>query len=457
SASPVLRTLYEAAAGQGPLQTGHIARPNGHQLYFEVHGNPSGIPACVVHGGPGAGCYTNHSRFFDLTHYKVVLLDQRGCGRSTPRGCLVDNTTQALIADLEALRLHLGLNRWLLFGGSWGVALSLAYALAHPNRVTAMVLRGVCTMRQREIDWMYGGGASTLKPWAWRRFVDFLEPEERGAPLLGYYARLLSRDAEIRDAAARSWMEWEMSVGFGSRSQALDWDGSQWSYQTFPSAPEARAAPRPAPRPRAGSSPPATPPAPAQRARTPAVRSHDQWAAELLEAGMSYGGDPGMSSSTAQALLECHYSVHGAFLRGLPPPRLSPSPSPPQQLLAPPPRAQPQGRQPRSSVAAAPLASPAAVGKQLRKQPVRHDEPLLSRAHLLRHIPTIAVHGQLDFVCPATTAYELHEAWPELQLRLVPGAGHSMYDPAITHELLEATRILYDVCAAAQGGDSNTV
>lgn len=140
-------------------------------------------------------------RFFDLTRYQVVLVDQRGCGRSLPRGRLVDNNTESLIHDLELLRTHLGISKWLLFGGSWGVTLSVAYALTHPDRVLGMVLRGVCLMREREIHWMYGGGAGAIKPWAWQRFVGALAPEERSQPLLAYYSRLLSDDPAVRDAA----------------------------------------------------------------------------------------------------------------------------------------------------------------------------------------------------------------------------------------------------------------
>ncbi|GLC40847.1 hypothetical protein PLESTM_001118300 [Pleodorina starrii] len=356
-------------------------------------------------------------------------------------------------ASLESLKeeleeQHLGIDKWLLFGGSWGVTLSLAYALAHPHRVTAMILRGVCTMRQQEIDWMYGGGAGVLKPWAWQRFLDHLDLEERQAPLLSYYRRLLSPDASCRDAAARSWMEWEMSVGFDSRGQLLDWDGSQWSSLNFPATSPPRTPPRPSRS--ASSSAPAT--ASAQRMASsreyrletrvrragpppqPAPTTvPDERLSSLLEFGLSYSGDPGMSTSTAQALLECHYSVHGAFLRGQHNPISTPS-SPQAEMSSGKAVVHGPRRGPRSSRA---------------KSGPDHDAPLLERVHALRHIPAIAVHGQMDLVCPPTTAFELHRAWPELQLRLVPGALHSMYDPAITHELVEATTLMYDVVKQA--------
>jgi proline iminopeptidase len=140
-------------------------------------------------------------RFFDPSAYRIILLDQRGCGRSTPTACLAENTTADLVSDLETLRQALGIHSWLLFGGSWGVALSIAYAQAHPDRVLGLILRGVCLMRPSEIQWMYGGGAAALKPLAWGRFAGSLPARERGNPLLAYYKRMLSSDAGERQAA----------------------------------------------------------------------------------------------------------------------------------------------------------------------------------------------------------------------------------------------------------------
>ncbi|EFJ45968.1 hypothetical protein VOLCADRAFT_105760 [Volvox carteri f. nagariensis] len=448
--------LYDSSDGR-PLQAGYLRVDGGlHDLYYEVHGHEDGAPAVVVHGGPGAGSYLNHTRFFDLNLYKVVLLDQRACGRSTPRGRLVGNNTNALVSDLDALRQHLSIDRWLLFGGSWGVALSLAYALTHPHRVTAMILRGVCAMRQQEIDWMYGGGAGALKPWAWQRFLDHLDPEERKFPLMGYYRRLLSKDVCVRDAAAQSWLEWEMSVGFASNSQLLDWDGGQWSYQTFPTPLTSRSPPRPA-RPSPASSPAPHKPILHEQANihsTPRsvrgvseLKKQTPWftagkpahlpgehMAALLQEGLSFRGDPSMPSTTAQAMLECHYSVHGGFLRGR---GASVAPQDPQMNSAKAARAK------NIPVAAASDGSLTLGGSG-------HELPLLERVHNLSHIPAIAVQGQMDLVCPAITAFDLHNAWPELQLRFVPGAGHSMYDPAITHELVEATALMYDVMRNAR-------
>jgi proline iminopeptidase len=140
-------------------------------------------------------------RFFDPSAYRIVLIDQRGCGRSTPTACLAENTTADLVSDLDTLRQTLGIHSWLLLGGSWGVALSIAYAQAHPDRVRGLILRGVCLMRPSEIQWMYGGGAAALKPLAWSRFAGQLPAKERGNPLLAYYKRMLSSDAAERQAA----------------------------------------------------------------------------------------------------------------------------------------------------------------------------------------------------------------------------------------------------------------
>ncbi|KAG2430021.1 hypothetical protein HYH02_013849 [Chlamydomonas schloesseri] len=377
---------------------------------------------------------------------------------------------------MEALRRHLGLSCWLLLGGSWGVALSLAYALQHPDRVLAMVLRGVCTMRDSEVQWMFGGGAGALKPWAWQRFLDHLgnEPADRANPLLAYYARLLSPDANVRDAAARSWMELEMAMGFDSRSQLLDWDGERWAYETFPAAAEQRK-PVSAPQPKPRSAPMSSPPSAAMAAK--AAAAGPTAAAELLARGLAFRGDARMSGSTAQALLECHYSVHGAFLRGHTSSSSSPRGSSSNgssssssslssvggssmdEVAAPPALSRPRPQRPRPATQAPASFPPpplvASSNTPHRPAGPAHWPPLLESigsGGALAGIPAIAVHGQLDFVCPATTAYELSRAWPELRLRLVPGAGHSMYYPAITHELVEATRLLYDVSAARYYG-----
>jgi len=192
-----------------PYRTGHLAVDEIHTLYFEEVGNPGGLPALFLHGGPGAGCEPYHRRFFDPARYRVVLFDQRGAGRSTPHAELASNTTWDLVADIERLREHLGIERWLVFGGSWGSTLALAYAQAHPERVRALLLRGIFLCRPQEISWFYQQGASRLFPDYWEDFAGPIDPAERG-DMLGAYHRLLTGQDELRRlAAAKAWSLWE--------------------------------------------------------------------------------------------------------------------------------------------------------------------------------------------------------------------------------------------------------
>ncbi len=180
-----------------------------HVLHVEECGNPAGLPILFVHGGPGAGCEPYHRRFFDPELYRIVLFDQRGCGRSTPHAELAGNTTQALISDMEAIREHLGIERWMLFGGSWGSTLSLAYAETHPERVLGLILRGVFLCRPHEIRWFYQEGASRLFPDYWQDFLEPIPPEERADLVSAYYGRLTGEDEVTRMAAAKAWSMWE--------------------------------------------------------------------------------------------------------------------------------------------------------------------------------------------------------------------------------------------------------
>lgn len=198
-----------------PTANGFLNVDAGHALYWEVCGNPRGIPALFLHGGPGGGCSATSRRFFDPSRYRIVLFDQRGCGRSTPTGSLESNTTAHLIDDIERLRKFLNIERWLLFGGSWGATLALVYAQQYPQHVSAMVLRAVFTARQSELDWLYGSngrGAANIFPEAWARFVMFIPQEERMDLIAAYYARLTSGDAAIEIAAARAWCVWEDAI-----------------------------------------------------------------------------------------------------------------------------------------------------------------------------------------------------------------------------------------------------
>jgi proline iminopeptidase len=300
-----------------PYRTGYLRVSPVHDIYYEECGNPAGQPAVFVHGGPGAGGDPTARRFFDPARYRIVLFDQRGCGRSRPHAELRDNNTQALVADMERLRTELGIGRWLVFGGSWGSTLSLAYAEAHPDRVTALVLRGIFLLRPAELAWFYQHGASEIFPDRWADYLAPIPVEERGDLLGAYYRRLTGADAAAAQAAARAWSVWE-----GATSHLFE--------------------------------------SPATVAR--------------------FGAD---EFALALARIEAHYFVNGGFLDA------------PDQLLR-------------------------DVGR-------------------IRHIPGVIVQGRYDVVCPMTSAWDLHRAWPEADFRLVPDAGHSAFEPGITHELITAT------------------
>lgn len=191
-----------------PRQIGLLPVGDGHQIYWEVSGNPSGPAVLFVHGGPGAGTQPAYRRFFDPTFWKIVLVDQRGCGRSLPEASIVANTTAHLVADLEALRDHLGIPRWLLFGGSWGSTLALAYGQAFPDRCLGFVLRGVFLFSTAEIEW-FMTGMGRFFPEAGRRFATYLPPAERGDPLAAWQARLNDPDPLVHLSAARAWCAYE--------------------------------------------------------------------------------------------------------------------------------------------------------------------------------------------------------------------------------------------------------
>ena len=186
-----------------------LAVADPHILHVEEYGNPGGVPVVFLHGGPGAGCEPWHMRFFDPSRYRVVLFDQRGAGRSTPHASLQDNTTADLVTDLETLREYLGIDAWVVFGGSWGSTLGLAYAEAHPERVLGLILRGIFLCRPQEIDWFYRRGASRLFPDYWQDFIAAIPEAERDDLVKAYYQRLAGDNELARMAAAKAWSLWE--------------------------------------------------------------------------------------------------------------------------------------------------------------------------------------------------------------------------------------------------------
>ncbi|GER43289.1 proline iminopeptidase [Striga asiatica] len=224
------RTLYPDIE---PFNTGFLKVSDIHTIYYEQSGNPDGHdltefllprflvyfvnyhvmqPAVFLHGGPGGGTSPNNRKFFDPSFYRIILFDQRGAGKSIPHACLEENTTWDLIEDIERLRDHLKVPEWLVFGGSWGSTLALAYSVSHPDKVTGLVLRGIFLLRKKEIDWFYEGGAAAIFPDAWESFRDLIPESERGCFVDAYHKRLNSNDKETQYSAARAWTKWELET-----------------------------------------------------------------------------------------------------------------------------------------------------------------------------------------------------------------------------------------------------
>jgi len=201
-----LRTLYPEIE---PYKSGHLDVGDGHSIYWELSGNPEGKPVVFLHGGPGAGANPSHRRQFDPERYNILVFDQRGCGRSTPHAHLEANTTWHLVDDIERLRELAGVDKWMVFGGSWGSTLALTYAETHPQRVTELVLRGIFTFEQYELDWLYKDGANSMFPDKWEEFVAPIPEAERGDFILAYRQRLTGADKNEQLRAAKAWSKWE--------------------------------------------------------------------------------------------------------------------------------------------------------------------------------------------------------------------------------------------------------
>jgi proline iminopeptidase len=309
-----LRTLYPAI---DPYRTGMLHVSPLHTIYFEESGNPQGKPVVFLHGGPGGGTDAKQRRFFDPQKYRIVLFDQRGCGKSTPHASLEDNTTWHLVSDIEALREHLRIDRWQVFGGSWGSTLALAYAETHPDRVSELVLRGIFLLGERELRWFYQWGTSEIFPDAFEPYRDAIPESERGDFISAYHRRLTSDDPAVRSAAAKAWSVWEAATSY--------------------------------------------------------LRVNDDYVARAGEDRFAL----------AFARIECHYFVNKGFFE--------------------------------------------------------REMQLIEDVGKIRHIPCVIVQGRYDVVCPMVTAWALHRAFPEADLRIVPDAGHSAFEPGIVHELVSAT------------------
>ncbi|KDN49210.1 putative proline iminopeptidase [Tilletiaria anomala UBC 951] len=310
-----LRQLYPPI---DPYESGRLKVDDTHELYWEWCGKPGGVPVVFLHGGPGGGVGPGDRRWFDPQHYRVLCFDQRGAGRSTPPAELKNNTTWDLVADIEKLRAKFGIDRWLVFGGSWGSTLALAYAQQHPDRVVALVLRGIFTLRKAELRFFYQDGAGHMFPEMFQAYREYIPERERADLMKAYYKRLTHKDPQVRLDAARRWSTWENATS----NLYVDPDAI-------------------------------------------ARGDDDQWALQF-------------------ARIEAHFFINNGWMK---------------------------------------------------------DGQLLEARNIdrIRSIPAVIVQGRYDVVCPAATAWNLHERWPEAQFHLVPDAGHSAREPGIAHLLLEAT------------------
>ena len=299
-----------------PYDSGFIKKGI-HEIYYEQSGNPKGKPAIFLHGGPGGGAGGFSRRFFNPKKYRIVLFDQRGCGKSKPHACLEDNTTWHLVEDIESIRKQLDIEKWLVFGGSWGSTLALAYAQSHPQCVSELVLRGIFMLREKELQWFYQYGASEIYPEAWQGFLKEIPKEKRTNLIESYREIFGSEDEEKKLSAAKAWSKWEASTSF--------------------------------------------------------INHNPEAVKESINSQFAL----------AFALIENHYFVNKGFLE--------------------------------------------------------NENQLLDNIEKIRHIPAVIIQGRYDVVCPPTTAYELHQRWPESELKIAPFSGHSAFEEEITDLLIETT------------------
>ncbi len=309
-----LRTFYPEIE---PYKTGFLQVSDGHTLYWEESGNPQGKPILFLHGGPGLGTEPYHRRFFNPEKYRIIMFDQRGCGKSLPFSSLEKNTTWDLVDDIERVREFVGVDSWLVFGGSWGSTLALSYAIKHPNVVKGLILRGIFLCRPKEIRWYYQFGAHHLFPDLWENYVEPIPQDERSDFVSAFYKRLTSSDPEVRSSAAKAWSGWE-----GATSK-LKFDPKLFA---------------------------------------------------------NFTAD---KTADSVARIECHYFIHNSFFES--------------------------------------------------------DNWLIENVEKIRKIPGVIVHGRYDVPCPVENAWELHRAWPEAKLEIIPDAGHASTEPGILDALIRAT------------------
>lgn len=309
-----LRNFYPEIAA---YKTEFLKVSDIHTIHVEQCGNPKGRPVIFLHGGPGGGISPDHRRFFDPNHYRIILFDQRGSGKSTPAAELRENTTWDLVADIELIRTHLDIQDWIVFGGSWGSTLALAYAETHPERVKGLILRGIFLCRPSEIKWFYQFGASEIFPDMWAPYHNHIPANERHDFVTAYYKRLTDPNPDVRLTAAKIWSKWEAATS----RLIVDF------------------------------------------------KSIDAFE------------DPTFALQFAR--IECHYFTNNSFFKT--------------------------------------------------------NNTLIENISKIRHIPTVIVQGRYDVVCPARSAWDLHQAFPESVLHIVADAGHAAGEPGIRSKLVECT------------------
>ena len=300
-----------------PFNTFYLPVSDLHTIYVEESGNKNGKPVIFLHGGPGGGVDPKYRRYFNPDKWRIIMFDQRGCGKSNPFAELKENTTWDLVDDIEKIRKHLSIDRWVVYGGSWGSTLSLAYSQTYPDSCKALILRGIFLVRKKEIHWFYQEGASKIFPDDWQSFIAPIPIEKRDNLLEAYYNLLIGKDSSKKIEAAKAWSTWEGST----------------------------------------------------------VR--------LIQDKDFIGDFSDEKFAEAFARIECHYFMNNAWFDS--------------------------------------------------------DNHLIENVDKIRHIPAVIVHGRYDVICPVENAWELHQAWPESELHIIPDAGHSIFEEGIKDKILEYT------------------
>ena len=306
-----------------PFNTFHLPVSDLHTIYVEESGNKNGKPVIFLHGGPGGGVDPKYRRYFNPDKWRIIMFDQRGCGKSTPFAELKENPTSDLVDDIEKLRNHLSIDNWVVFGGSWGSTLSLAYSQTYPNSCKGLILRGIFLVRKKEIDWFYQEGANNIFPDRWESFLAPIPVEKRDNLMQAYYEILTGDDHSKKIEAAKAWSTWE-----GSTVRLMQDENfiSDFSDEKF---------------------------------------------------------------AEAFARIECHYFMNNCWFNS--------------------------------------------------------NNHLIENVDKIRHIPGVIIHGRYDIICPVVQAWDLHQAWPEADLHIIPDAGHSIFEEGIKDKILEYTEKFYSL------------